>query len=127
MLSRRWFLLVFLCGNALTANAEVSFSRDVLPLLKSRCVMCHLSGSAQAGLVLHPNGYANLVGVKATQSPLNRIAPGDPENSYLYRKLAGTQLTAGGEGERMPFGETPLTDAQLDLFRRWIAEGAQRN
>lgn len=127
MVVRRWIFLAILCGNALTSSAEVSFSREVVPLLKSRCVMCHMAGSAQAGLVLHPNGYANLVGIKSTQSAQNRITPGNPENSFLFRKLAGTQSTADGEGERMPFGETPLSESQLDLVRRWIAEGAQNN
>jgi len=104
-----------------------SFKRDVVPLFKSRCVMCHLPDSGQAGLTLHPNGgYAKVVGVKSTQSPLLLVEPGSPEKSYLYRKLIGDHTDVGGAGERMPFGDT-LSAEQIETVRRWIEDGAQNN
>lgn len=122
---RRWLLLPLACTALFdAAAADVSFARDIVPLFKSRCLMCHLPDSAQGGLSLHPNGgYASLVGVPSTQSPLPRIKPGDAENSYLYRKLAGTQTAAGGSGERMPFGEA-LSEDQIGRIRQWIDAGA---
>jgi uncharacterized membrane protein len=112
---------------AFTAAAdEVSFAADVAPLLKSRCVMCHMPGAAQGGLALHPKGgYANLVDVKSTESPLPRVSPGKPEESYLYRKITGTQAQAGGGGERMPFGDAGLTAEEIERVRRWIEAGAK--
>lgn len=105
---------------------DVSFSTDIVPLLKSRCVMCHLPGAEQAGLALHPKGgYTNLVDVKSTQSPLVRVSPGKPEDSYLYRKLTGTQTQVGGSGERMPFGDSSLTPEEIERVRRWIEGGAK--
>lgn len=126
MARAHWFLAL-LAGLAFSAVAdEVSFTAEIVPLLKSRCVMCHLPGSEQAGLALHPKGgYANLVDVKSTQSPLPRVAPGKPEESYLYRKLTGTHTQVGGSGERMPFGESSLTAAEIDRVRRWIEAGAK--
>lgn len=126
MARAHWFLAL-LAGLAFSAVAdEVSFTAEIVPLLKSRCVMCHLPGSEQAGLALHPKGgYANLVDVKSTQSPLPRVAPGKPEKSYLYRKLTGTHAQVGGSGERMPFGESSLTAAEIDRVRRWIEAGAK--
>lgn len=126
MAPARW-LAVLLGGLAFTAMADdVSFKTDIVPLLKSRCVMCHLPGAEQAGLALHPKGgYANLVDVKSTQSPLVRVSPGKPEDSYLYRKLTGTHSQAGGSGERMPFGESRLTAEEIDRVRRWIEGGAK--
>jgi hypothetical protein len=114
-------------SSALSAAAsDVSFNDDIVPLLKSRCVMCHLPGAEQAGLALHPKGgYANLVDVKSTQSPLLRVSPGKPEESYLYRKLTGTHIQVGGSGERMPFGEASLSAAEIDRVRRWIEGGAR--
>lgn len=110
-----------------TAGADgVSYKADIVPLIKSRCVVCHLPGAAQAALELHPRGgYDSLVGVKSSQSPLLRVAPGKPEDSYLYRKLTGTQLAAGGSGERMPFGEAPLSAADIEKVRLWIEAGAK--
>jgi hypothetical protein len=124
--STRW-LAVLLASLALDAMAnEVSFATDIVPLLKSRCVMCHLPGAEQAGLALHPKGgYANLIDVKSTQSPLVRVSPGKPDDSYLYRKLTGTQAQVGGSGERMPFGDATLTAEEIARVRRWIEGGAK--
>jgi hypothetical protein len=126
VLFARW-LAVLLASLALDAMAnDVSFATDIVPLLKSRCVMCHLPGAEQAGLALHPKGgYANLIDVKSTQSPLVRVLPGKPDDSYLYRKLTGTQAQVGGSGERMPFGDATLTAEEIARVRRWIEGGAK--
>jgi hypothetical protein len=123
----RWLVLAMLGSFALNAAAnDVSFNADIVPLLKSRCVMCHLPGAEQAGLALHPKGgYANLVDVKSTQSPLLRVSPGKPNDSYLYRKITGTQTQVGGSGERMPFGEASLSVEEIERVRRWIEGGAK--
>jgi hypothetical protein len=70
--------------------------------------------------------YANLVGVASRQKPaLQRVAPGDPENSYLIHKLEGR---ADIVGMRMPRTAGPfLTDGQIMVIRRWIALGAPNN
>ena len=122
-----WFVLAMLGSFALNAAAnDLSFKGDIVPLLKSRCVMCHLPGAEQAGLALHPKGgYANLVDVKSTQSPLVRVSPGKPDDSYLYRKIMGTHTQVGGSGERMPFGESSLTAEEIERVRRWIEGGAK--
>jgi hypothetical protein len=88
---------------------------------------CH-SGPAGPGL---PSGqdlssadasFASLVGVPSVQQPaLSRVAAGDPDNSYLIRKLEGT---AGNS--QMPLGGTPLDQAVIDDIRQWISDGAQR-
>jgi hypothetical protein len=120
-------LAALLGALALDSTAsEVSFGADIVPLLKSRCVVCHLPGSEQGGLALHPKGgYANLVDVKSTQSGLVRVAPGKPDDSYLYRKLTGTHTQVGGAGERMPFGDASLTAEEIERVRRWIEGGAK--
>lgn len=126
---RPQMMVAVVCAGALTGLAradEVKFARDVVPIFKTSCVMCHLPGNGPAGLALHPKGgYANLVGVASTQSPLQRVVPGKPEESYLYRKLVGTHAAAGGSGERMPFGDMRLGEDQIDVIRRWIVDGAK--
>ena len=53
------------------------------------------------------------------------VIPGDPGNSYLVRKLEGGP---GITGFRMPRTSGPfLTDGQMSVIRRWIAEGAANN
>lgn len=92
------------------------------------CSGCH-SGPAgddlPAGMDLSDAdaSFANLVGVASVQEPsLSRVAAGDPENSYLIRKLEGTAAT----GEQMPLGGPPLEQAIVDDIRQWIADGAAR-
>ena len=88
---------------------------------------CHGAGGA-GGLGLAPGAaYADLVGVppanpEARAAGLLRVAPGDPEGSFLLRKLTGTLAPA--EGEPMPRVGSPLPAAAIDLVRRWIAAGA---
>jgi mono/diheme cytochrome c family protein len=111
-------------GVAACADAP-SFAAHVLPLFKSRCLVCHMPGAESGELSLHPKvAYANLVGARATQGPWLRVAPGKPDESYLYLKVTGRHLGAGGSGERMPFNEAPLTTEQVNLLRRWIETGA---
>jgi len=115
-----------LCAPGLHA-ADTSFGQQVLPLLNSHCVICHMPGAAQAELSLYPDAWAALVNQRSTQSALPRVKPGDPDGSYLYRKLAGTHLEAGGSGERMPFQRDQLAPDDLALIRDWIAAGAPNN
>lgn len=62
-----------------------------------------------------------LVNVASIQVPsLDRVEPGDPDNSYLIHKLEGTQA----EGLRMPQGGPFLDQATIDDIRQWIADGA---
>jgi hypothetical protein len=70
--------------------------------------------------------YANIVCVAANERPgMMRVRPFEPDSSYLVHKIAGTQGTVGGSGERMPLGGTPLTAAQVSLIRAWITQGAR--
>jgi len=83
---------------------------------------CHFGPGAQQGLNLEAaNSYALLVGIASSESPgVLRVAPGDPENSYLIQKLEGT-AAAGG---RMPLNGSPLPQATIDTIRQWITDGA---
>lgn len=113
---------------AATAAGAVSFSQDVVPILRTNCATCHLTGQEPGNMKLHPGGaYASLVNVPSTESGLMRIKPGQPEASYLMHKLDGTHLDAGGQGERMPFGASPLDESVRDLIRAWIKGGARKN
>lgn len=85
------------------------------------CIVCHSGAAAPLGLRLEEgNSFNNLVGVGSRQSSLLRVDPGDPDGSYLIRKLEGT----ASEGEQMPLGGPPLPQATIDFARQWILEGA---
>ena len=119
-----------LLGCAATANAagDVSFSRDIAPVLQDRCATCHLTGQEAGNMALHSGGaYASMVNVPSIESKLLRVKPGFPEQSYLMLKLEGKHLDAGGSGQRMPFAQPPLDDATIKKVRDWITAGAIKN
>jgi len=120
-----WLLAI---GVALAPGAgladESSFKKEVLPVINSQCVMCHLPGAESGELSLHPDPLASLVGIASRQSSLKLVEPGAPDSSYMYLKLINAQESAGGSGLQMPPTHA-LEDAQLEAIRRWIEQGAK--
>jgi hypothetical protein len=87
------------------------------------CSKCHIGASAPEGLQLDAaHSYNLLVDVPSVEEPnLLRVKPGDPDDSYMVRKIEGL---AGIEGGQMPLGETPLPQSTIDAIRQWITNGA---
>lgn len=83
---------------------------------------CHDAFGNQGQLnLVRGASHAQLVGRPSVHvSSVNRVQPGQPDLSYLYRKILGTGIT----GDRMPQGSQPLSDAQRNLIRDWIRRGA---
>lgn len=128
-MSRRALTIALLLATGCAGASEaVSFKRDIVPVLRTQCATCHLTGQEVGNMKLHPGAaYASLVGVKSIESPLLRVQPGAPDDSYLMHKLDGTHLDVGGSGDRMPFGQTPLDETTRARIRGWIAAGAENN
>lgn len=133
------------CGES---DEGVSYSRDVKPIFDRNCVYCHARGELEGyaegdltdpfhpeyGMIAVPNTWYELHG------GLERnIVPGDPETSFLMRKVTGTELVLEAcdpnamegddcpierEGIRMPPPIPPLKEEQVALLRQWIADGA---
>ena len=91
-------------------------------IFDTSCTVCHSGAAAPLGLRLDAgNSFVNLVGVSSRQvGSLLRVEPGDPDRSYLVRKLEGT----AAEGEQMPLGGPPVPQASIDFVRQWISDGA---
>jgi hypothetical protein len=107
-----------------------TLSGDVQPILTNSCAFsgCHAGTSPQEGMNLSAGlTHSNTVNVASNQSGLDRIEPGLANQSYLVHKIQGTQGTVAGSGLRMPRGGTPLSQANIDIIRAWIADGAQNN
>jgi hypothetical protein len=96
---------------------------------RTSCVSCHNANGQRftAGLNLeHALAYDQLVNVASSERPdLKRVAPGNPDASYVVHKLEGR---AGIIGRQMPYNGPPyLTSGQIQILRRWIELGAPRN
>ena len=136
------------CGNLDTTlmkrDAPVSFSREVAPILGTAGQTCSFRSSCH-GTELTSNGlyladpiaarlHGRLVGVPSRHLPsMPIIKAGDPQSSYLMRKLDNThcQLSSrcdkGDCGLAMPFNSDPLEPDVRNIVRTWILEGAPNN
>jgi hypothetical protein len=101
-------------------KAKISFNRDIRPLLSDNCFHCHgpdeKARKAKLRLDLRQSAVADAANPEAP------IVPGKPESSEFYVRIA-----SGDPDEQMPPPDSHkrLTPAQVDLFRRWILDGAE--
>lgn len=107
---------------------SVTFSSIQNDIFTPTCAVsgCHSSGSASGGLVLASGqSYGNLVNVPSAGVPsFDRVEPGNPNSSYLIKKLRGDGDISG---DRMPRGGPPLSNSQLNQIIQWIEDGAPNN
>lgn len=108
-------LMVLLAGGTLPAGAAVDFEKSVAPILQSSCLACHHEGSALGGVRVDTH---ESMSIKTPLGPV--VTPGDPEHSTLYATL----LIPKGRPMAMP-PAGPLADAQKEIIRQWILEGAK--
>jgi hypothetical protein len=101
---------------------EATFSSIQANVFTPICTSCHAGASAPLGLRLDAAiSYALLVGVPSVEVPqLQRVAPNDPDNSYLIQKLEGTAAV----GAQMPLGRPAVPQSTIDFIRQWITDGA---
>lgn len=106
-------------------GAAFTFSRVQAEIFTPNCARsgCHDAATASEGLVLEAGrSYGLIVNHRAVQSPLDRVEPGDPERSYLIKKLRGDPDITGGP---MPFDRPgSLTPEQMAGIVGWVREGA---
>ena len=86
------------------------FEKDILPILKANCLVCHSGSGAQGGLDVS-NLSSLLKGGKSGKS----IQPGSSEKSLVLEKVASGA---------MPPGEKKLSKAEVELLRQWVDHGA---
>jgi hypothetical protein len=103
-----------LWGNALQPSGrELTFERDVRPILKKHCFMCHGEGEkTKGGVDLRLRRFM----VKPSEEGHLPIVPGKPEESELI------QLVREGE---MPQKAKPLAPAEIATLEKWVAQGAK--
>jgi mono/diheme cytochrome c family protein len=92
-----------------------SFTNDVLPIFKASCVSCHKQTKRKGRLDL--TSYETLM--QGGKTPVT-VQPGKPAESELFKSISGPSPDMPEEGD-------PLKPAQVELIRRWIAEGAKKN
>ena len=116
---RLFSCVVIFLGGLLTAWGKVEYDREVLPILTAKCLACHGPDASQqkAGLRLDDPEAAYM-----ERNGLRAVVPGEPTQSELVHRIFSKDqdevMPPPGEG-------TELTDAEKDIIKRWIREGAR--
>jgi thiol-disulfide isomerase/thioredoxin len=97
----------------LSKLANVTYYRDVLPLVQSRCLSCHREGEAGAELFAAFDSYETVAAMSATM--LDRI-----ENRVMPPWHAFTSPQGSVAGLK---NNAHLSDDEINLFRAWVANG----
>jgi Planctomycete cytochrome C len=92
---------------------NVSFSKDIQPILQSACVSCH--GVNQISRGLDMRSYVSLM--KGSQNGAV-VLSGNANNSLLIQSV---------ESGAMPKRGGPLTSDQISLLVQWVNGGAKNN
>ena len=97
---------------------QVSYQRQILPVLQANCLGCHQPAKASGGYVM--TAFDALLAGGDSDTPA--IVPGKPDESYLLELITPTDGSA-----EMPQDGKPLAESQIGLFRRWIEQGANND
>ena len=91
------------------------FNRDIRPILSDKCFFCHGPDSKKREADLR-------LDVREVAVEADAIVPGKPDESEMIARILSTKPK-----EHMPPAKSklaPLTPAEIEMLRRWIAEGA---
>ena len=97
--------------------AEISYQRDVLPILRAHCQGCHQPARAEGGVDL--TSRTGLFGEGDSGALV--IAPGKVDASELLAQITPDDSGAAA----MPKDGKPLHADQIALLRRWVADEAK--
>ena len=102
-------LLAIACGPLATNALAVDFEKDVAPILETHCMACHREAEAK-----HTGGEIRF---DTFETISTFIVPRDPDASELIAQITGPE-------PEMPKKGKPLTAAQVETLRGWVAAGA---
>jgi WD40 repeat protein len=98
------------------ADEPVSFSKQIAPILVTRCQACHGATKAESGYLV--TNFNQVIKPGDSETPVVTAGKGD-ESELLAR------VVSEDADVRMPLEADPLPAAEIELIKRWIAEGAK--
>ncbi len=114
------FILFAITAPVFAAAPKLRFNRDIRPLMSDTCFHCHGpdKNARKAGLRLDLRDEA----LKPAKSGELPIVPGKPDESEIIKRLYATD-----KEDLMPPDEAhkTFTPEQKEIFKRWVAEGAE--
>jgi len=121
---RRNKMLVLLAVTALVGfgvfafphEDPIDFNTQVKPIINKKCISCHGGVKQQSGFSLLFKEEA----MAATKSGKPAIIPGNPDDSEFIKRLLAKDTE-----ERMPYKHEALSDEEINIFKKWIKQGAK--
>ena len=98
------------------AESKVSYWKDIRPIFQAQCQGCHQPAKKGGGYLMTDHASLLLEG----DGGLPGVEPGNPDESNLVAFI----VPQGDKPPKMPKGAPPLSNVEIDLVRKWIAEGA---
>lgn len=95
---------------------EINFNSQVKPIINKKCISCHGGVKQQGGfsLLFREEALAKIKSGKFA------IVPGQPENSELIARIKSKDSE-----ERMPYQHEALSEGEIEIFEKWIKQGAK--
>ncbi len=94
---------------AICADEPVSFTKQIAPILKAKCVPCHGPKLAESDYRVDTFNFLMASGISA----------GETDESDFFDRLITTD-----QDVRMPAESDQLPMREIEMFRKWIQEGA---
>ena len=98
-------------GPASVGPIPPAYPAEIQPILKAKCEKCHGAETQKAEFALHTSALL----LKGSESGIVLI-PGKSGESRLFEVIQHREMP--------PKGEASLSEAEIDLVRRWIDAGA---
>jgi hypothetical protein len=92
-----------------TPDSAVTFNRDIAPIIYRRCASCHHTGEATPFNLITYSQVAKRARQIVQVTGQRYMPPWPPSTGGGYPEWVGARR---------------LTDAELDLIRRWVSDGA---
>ena len=109
-------LLIIVPGELIPIQGQtpegVSYYKQIRPILQQSCQGCHQPAEPNGGLVVTSYEAFKEGGMGGPS-----FIPGNPDDSIIMEYISG-------EDPIMPLEGDPLTEEEVELFSRWIAESA---
>jgi len=101
-------------SSRVSAEEPLSYNRDVRPILAANCFACHGpdSASRKGELRLDKKEWAE---------QMSAIVPGKPDESAIIERMVSTDPETVMPP---PASKKTITPEQIDILKRWIAQGA---
>jgi len=113
--------LIMMLVMAAGCSRDISFKKDIAPILERNCQVCHTKG--RAGYVksgFSVTSYEDIM--KGT-----KFGPVIIPNSSLTSSLVMLIEHRADPSISMPHGRAPLPRQDIELIKQWIDQGARNN